>query len=590
MRLITVVVTTKKVINKHAAQKVGHYGLLFYTSCFCCMTASASDRSESDASIVKLDLDEAPSSHFDVANDARLAALRRYQSVYSPPEEAFDRLTRLAADLFDVPNAYINFIGSNKQWTKSSVSEEDPPEVGFDLSFCVHNVQEEGALVVEDTRTDERFADNPLVTGEMSITGDGERILFYAGAPLQTSDGYRLGSICVMDTEPRKPDSERVAQLEDLAAIAVDELELRAGYRYHEDILESITDAFFAVDDNWTFTYVNRKAEKWLQRDREELIGMNIWEAFPGAVDLAFYERYKKVIEEKSSVQLEAYFPPLDSWFRVHAYPFREGVSVYFSDITERKRYEQALQEAKQAAEEANASKSRFVAGVAHDLQTPLSVINMQSELLKNGVSGEALEYVENIQSATEQLQYMATSLMDLAKLQGEDLTMETEVHDVRTIVSAAVEAIELHAEREHISLHKRVPTEPLRALVHTESLRRVLDNLITNAINYSEAEDAVTVYAERGDGPPPAVPGERDISALQRENTVRLTIADTGPGIPGNLHANLFEPYVRGDRGTGSGLGLTVAKELTEAMSGSVTVRSEEGTGTAFFVFLPAA
>lgn len=560
------------------------------------MPAPHTETSGSERSIVKLDLEQSPSSHFDVANDARLAALRRYQSVYSPPEEAFDRLTRLAADLFDVPNAYINFIGHHRQWTKSYVGEKHPPEVGFDLSFCVHNVKSDGPMVVEDAHTDERFANNPLVTGELSVTDtedagkDTEGIRFYAGVPLKTSDGYRLGSICVMDTEPRTPDPKRIKQLEDLAAIAVDELELRAGYRYHEDILESITDAFFALDDNWTFTYVNRKAEKWLRRNREELIGTNIWDAFPGAVDLAFYERYKKVMAEERSIQFEAYFPPLDSWFRVHAYPFREGMSVYFSDVTERKKYEQALQEAKQAAEEAHASKSRFVAGVAHDLQTPLSVINMQSELLRSEADETAPEYVDNIQSATTQLQSMASSLMDLAQLQNDGLPMDTEVHDVRTVVQSSISAIKLHAEQQHITLYSEITADPLRADVHTESLRRVVDNLIANAINYSNAEDGVTVYAESGATPPPVVPGGHDATSLQRENTVRLTIADTGPGIPKDMRADLFEPYVRGDRGTGSGLGLTVAKELTEAMNGAITVRSAEGQGTAFYVFLPAA
>ncbi|WP_176521635.1 ATP-binding protein [Longimonas halophila] len=562
------------------------------------MTASSSESPEAASSIVRLDLEEAPSSHFDVADEARLAALKRYQSVYSPPEEAFDRLTRLAADLFDAPVAYINFIGRDRQWTKSCVSEECPPEVGFDLSFCVHNVQEEGPMVIEDARNDERFADNPVVTGEMPITESGEGVCFYAGVPLTTSDGYRIGSICVMDTEPRAPDPGRIRQLADLAAIAVDELELRAGYRYHEDILESITDAFFAVDDNWTFTYVNGKAEKWLQRDRDELIGTNIWEAFPGAVDLAFYERYKTVRDQNRSVQFEAYFPPLDSWFRVHAYPFREGLSVYFSDVTERKQYEQALQEAKQAAEDANASKSRFVAGVAHDLQTPLSVINMQSELLRNEAGGAASEYVENIQSATEQLQSMATSLMDLAKLQNDSPPMQTEACDVRSVLGAAVSAIELYAEREHVTLYSNVPPRPLRAVVHAESLRRVVDNLVTNAISYSEAEDTVAVYAAPSHEPPQAYPGharketheggEKD--ALQRTGQVRITVSDNGPGIPPELLEDLFEPYVRGDRGSGSGLGLTVAKELIEAMDGDIVVRSEEGEGTAFYVFVPAA
>lgn len=555
------------------------------------MTASASDSSGAAPSIVQLDLDEAPSSHFDIADEARLAALRRYQSVHSPPEEAFDRLTRLAAELFDAPVAYINFIGRGRQWTKSCVSETCPPEVGFDLSFCVHNVQDEGPMVVEDTRADERFADNPVVTGEVSVTDDGQGIRFYAGVPLATSDGYRIGSICVLDTEPRSPSADRVQRLEDLAAIAVDELELRAGYRYHEDILESITDAFFAVDDNWTFTYVNGKAEKWLQRDRDELIGTNIWEAFPGAVDLAFYERYKAVREQNRSVQFEAYFPPLESWFRVHAYPFREGVSVYFSDVTERKQYEQALQDAKQAAESANESKSRFVAGVAHDLQTPLSVINMQSELLKNEGDGTAATYASNIQSATEQLQSMASSLMDLAKLQNDSLPMETSAHDVRSVLNAAVSAIQLHAEREHVTLCSDVPTAPLHAAVHAESLRRVVDNLISNAISYSEADDAVRIQAAPATDVPEPPPGTDDVpTSLQRPGYVRITIADNGPGIAADLLDNLFEPYVRGNRGSGSGLGLTVAKELVEAMGGEIAVYSEQGTGTAFYVFVPAA
>jgi signal transduction histidine kinase len=304
-------------------------------------------------------------------------------------------------------------------------------------------------------------------------------------------------------------------------------------------------------------------------------------------VDLAFHERYKKVMEQNRSVQFEAYFPPLESWFRVHAYPFRQGVSVYFSDVTERKQYEQALQEAKQAAESANESKSRFVAGVAHDLQTPLSVINMQSELLKNEVESTALPHVDTIQSATEQLQSMATSLMDLAKLQGDSLPTQSEVQDVRSVLNSAVSDIRLHAEREHVTLSENMPSEPLNAAFHTESLRRVLDNLIANAINYSAPGDAVRVRAALGEEPPIAVPDNKNIEDLQRSGTVRLIVIDTGPGIPSELRDNLFEPYVRGNKGMGSGLGLTVAKELTEAMGGDIAVRSSEGEGTAFYVFL---
>lgn len=537
------------------------------------------------------DPSKTPASHFNVADEARLAALRQYQSAYSPPEEAFDRLTRLAADIFDAPLAYINFIGRDKQWTKSSLTDPHPDAVGLDISFCAYNVGEEGPLVVEDAREDERFADNPLVAEGFDVVGESKGIRFYAGMPLTTPGGYRIGSICVLDTEPRTPDPDAVARLEDLAAIAVDEMELRAGYRYHEDILESITDAFFAIDDSCNFTYVNSKAEKWLERKRDELIGTNIWDAFPEAVDLAFHDRYQQVMEEQDSVQFESYFPPLERWFRVHAYPFRGGVSVYFSDVTERKQYEKVLKEAKQTAEEANASKSRFMAGVAHDLQTPLSVINMQIELLQDQIDAPHPQAIESMQKATAQLQRMARSLTDLAKLQGGQIDMARRVQDICPIVTEAVSGIEMYAREEHsVSICHSISAAPLYAPINKASLRRVIDNLTSNAVQYSSPGSTVTVEAGPATTAVEEAPGNEEVASLQREDAIRITVYDNGPGISKDLRNKLFEPYVRGDSGTGSGLGLTVVSELVAAMGGDIAVRSREGEGTAFYVFLPAA
>lgn len=111
-------------------------------------------------------------------------------------------------------------------------------------------------------------------------------------------------------------------------------------------ILASITDAFFALDTNWRFVYVNSNAEKLLRRSRQELLGQNIWEVFPEAVGSTFYVQYHRAIEERCSVAFEEFYPPLETWFEVHAYPYAHGLSVYFRDINDRKRVEELLQRA----------------------------------------------------------------------------------------------------------------------------------------------------------------------------------------------------------------------------------------------------
>jgi len=106
------------------------------------------------------------------------------------------------------------------------------------------------------------------------------------------------------------------------------------------DILESITDAFFAVDFAWHFVYVNSEAERLLQKTREQLIGESVWDAFPEAVDTMFFREYHRAVSEGVPVSFVDYFEPLATWFEVHAYPSASGLAVYFLDVTDKKRAE----------------------------------------------------------------------------------------------------------------------------------------------------------------------------------------------------------------------------------------------------------
>ena len=112
-----------------------------------------------------------------------------------------------------------------------------------------------------------------------------------------------------------------------------------------DKILESITDAFFTLDNHWCFTYINRQAEQLLQRQATELLGKNVWSEFPEAVGSTFDREYHRAIAEQVSVEFEAYYPPLDIWFGVHAYPYENGLSVYFQDVSDRIQAEAQLRE-----------------------------------------------------------------------------------------------------------------------------------------------------------------------------------------------------------------------------------------------------
>ncbi|PXW25564.1 GGDEF domain-containing protein [Paraburkholderia caballeronis] len=146
----------------------------------------------------------------------RLAALRALEILDTPREERFDRLTRLARRLFDVPVALVSLVDADRQWFKSADGfcfAETPR----DSSFCAHAILEDDLLVVSDALQDQRFSDNPFVV-------DGPRVRFYAGCPLTLSGGVTLGTVCLMDNRPRDFDAEDRRSLRDIGQLVVREL------------------------------------------------------------------------------------------------------------------------------------------------------------------------------------------------------------------------------------------------------------------------------------------------------------------------------------------------------------------------------
>jgi PAS domain S-box-containing protein len=273
---------------------------------------------------------------------ARVKALCQLNILDTAPEPAFDDLTRLAAYICQTPVALVTLVDRDRLWFKSKVGL-DISEISRDATFCAQAILQSEPLVVNDAQQDEQFAHIPLVQADPAVR-------FYAGAPLITAEGYGLGTLCVLDYAPRQLDSTQLEALQALARQVIAQLELRRSLteltetqNRSSDILESITDAFLALDDEWRFTYINRQAEVLLRRSRTELLGRCIWEEFSDLVDSALYRKYQQAVETQTSVEFEEFYPPLETWFSIHAYPSKQGLSVYFEDINARKQAEAAL-------------------------------------------------------------------------------------------------------------------------------------------------------------------------------------------------------------------------------------------------------
>ncbi len=166
---------------------------------------------------------ETPSDLIPANEEKRMAAVRRYDVLDTPPDGAFDRVTKLAARHFDVPVSIVSIVDTDRIWFKSHHGLE-AAEIGRDPGLCASAILGAEPWVVENAAVDPRAMANPLVAGEMGLR-------FYAGAPLTTHDGFRLGTLCVIDHQPREFSEDDATVLADLADVVMDELELRLASR-----------------------------------------------------------------------------------------------------------------------------------------------------------------------------------------------------------------------------------------------------------------------------------------------------------------------------------------------------------------------
>jgi GAF domain-containing protein len=167
------------------------------------------------------------------AEAARVAALDRYAILDSEPEEAFDDLVILAAQVCRTPMAMLSLLDDHRQWFKSKVGVQIR-ETPKDVSICAHAIKQNDLFIVGDTQLDPRFRESPLVVGEPHIR-------FYAGEPLVNEEGYALGTLCVVDREPRVLDEDQKIALKALGRLALRQMELRKNLQLLKEALSDRT-------------------------------------------------------------------------------------------------------------------------------------------------------------------------------------------------------------------------------------------------------------------------------------------------------------------------------------------------------------
>ncbi|PEN08811.1 histidine kinase [Longimonas halophila] len=270
-------------------------------------------------------------------NPDRLRAVQRYTVLDAEAQPALDRIVRLAQHSSSAPVATLTLVGAKRVSLLAHIGLTEATASAYRTqAFAPLVVDRNDLVIIPNLTADDRLAGHPLVT-------ESPHLRFYAGVPLTSPKGHVLGALSLLGTTPGTLSDANATMLRDLAALAEHEMAHHVLPHAHATILESISDAFFAVDTQWCFTYLNDRAEQLLNRPREDLLGRNVWDEFPEAVDLEFYTAYHNAIETQESVHFEAYFPPLGTWFQVNAYPFEGGLSVYFDDITEQRELEDTL-------------------------------------------------------------------------------------------------------------------------------------------------------------------------------------------------------------------------------------------------------
>lgn len=586
--------------------------------------------------------------------EQRLTLLRSLKLLDTSPDASLDRLTELACEIFDVPIALISLVDQDRQWFKArqGISLSELPR---DISFCGHAVALDAPLIVEDAMQHDDFADNPLVEGSPYIRFyAGHPLRPLEGQPIGTLCLIDTRPRA-FDERARRMMAQLAMQADDLLHLHLArQTYLQDHQQYHRTntllrvLHQGITDyqALMAGDRLWQFlmqalreltqseyALIGEVVEKdaaralrihaitdlsWSEESRELLKRLRSGDMMmtnPNSLLGHVFSRGRTVITDdlaNHSLRSGGFppgHPPLHNYMGVPIYDGDEVIGMYaiangakgydqdmldwlepftatcallinlYRQFAERETVMREFATARDQAEQANRAKSEFLSSMSHELRTPLNAILGFAQLLVAGrrmpLTERQKHHVEQIQKSGQHLLSLINEVLDLARIEAGHLHLSIETLHVDDIIREVVENLATSAMAAEVRLalpdscHLAIRADYTR-------VKQVLFNLLSNAIKYNRRPGRVSIHCERS------------------ESMSRITVSDTGQGIPEARLAELFEPFNRLNAENsaieGTGIGLTLTKELVERMGGRIGVNSQTDVGSDFWFELPLA
>lgn len=538
----------------------------------------------------------------------RMEAVLAYNLLDTPEEADFNALAELVAYICQTPIALISLMDNDRQWYKAKVGMSET-EMPRKHTFCQYALHEKVVMVVPDSKLDPRFKDFPVVLNEPSIR-------FYAGLPLTSPEGFNIGTMCVVDHQPRQLSEEQYKALGTIANQVMAQMELRK--RNHQLKLEldksyqrelsktkvrletaeskikrlyraiEKSSATMEFDRKGFIVNVNDKLLKLLNYAKEELIGQHrsllipkeeqlnpdvFWEQL---IQGQFYSgRIKRMGKHGDPVWLHASYTPITG-----AQDQVKGVLVIAQDINKEMQAEQQLLLAKDIAEKAVFAKDSFLANMSHEIRTPMNAIIGFNELLrKTQLSIEQRDYVEAMNTAGENLMVIINDILDLSKIESGKLQFEKSLFSPAETIQSVYDILKVKSREKGLRLALDLAEDlPTQLLGDGHRLYQVLVNLVGNAIKFTEVGEVLVKAVWLND---------------RAQSVLQVMVRDTGIGIPDDKMVLIFDRFTQADgditrKFGGTGLGLNISKKLVELQGGSIAVESEPGIGTEFKIELP--
>ncbi len=499
----------------------------------------------------------------------------------SEPQAAFDAVVDMAKRSFDVPIALISLVDADRQWFLAR-SGLDATQTGRAESFCGHAIHAPDAtFVVVDAANDERFHDNPLVTGE-------PRVRFYAGRPIRGPAGHALGTVCIIDHEPRSWNDDDDAVLRGLARWAEAEVARHARRSANEAAvgsggIEAIHHARFwelsqdiccVATPDGVLLDANARLSEILGHDMSHMIGAN----FLGLIhplDDAATRVYLHELKRGRSDEITVRVRGADGRYRHIAWTcVLESGLIYAAgrDVTDRERNVLQMRDLNKALARSNRDLRDFASFTAHELRGPVRTMSGFARLLQRRAGAEAdlSELADRVAAGAERLDVLIHDMLELTRINN-DVTPHDLVPGGHVIeaVERAVHGAYPHADLQWDALPDFCGNE--------NQIIQLFTNLIENGAKYQ----------------PPGARPRIEVRAALSPARVSISIQDNGIGIPPEHCSTIFEPFRRvhdRDQYDGTGIGLAMCKKIVVRHGGRIRAMSDVGIGSTIVFDLPLA